>query len=82
MDAEKSEAQKLIRKLIFINYRAYQNCRLTHKYEYVLHFEHLMAEDRNNAKLLGIYTSHTGAQRQISRLKSETDSCIMVTIAG
>jgi Domain of unknown function (DUF5071) len=65
MGAEKSEAQELMRKLDYVSHNAYQNRQLTHEHVFVLHHEHHMADDRDDAKLLGIYASHADAQRQI-----------------
>ena len=65
MGAEKSEAQELMRKLDYVSHNAYQNRQLTHEHVFVLHHEHHMADDRDDAKLLGIYSTHAEAQRQI-----------------
>ncbi|MBC7756395.1 MAG: DUF5071 domain-containing protein [Bdellovibrio sp.] len=65
MGAEKSEAQDLMRKLDYVNHNAYQNRQLTHEQVFVLHHENHMTDDRDDAKLLGIYSTHVEAQRQI-----------------
>jgi hypothetical protein len=68
MGAKKSEAQELMRKLDYIGHNAYQNRQLTYEHVFVLHHEHHMADDRDDAKLLGIYATHEAAQQQIDTL--------------
>jgi hypothetical protein len=65
MGCFKSEAIALINSLEYIGHNAYQNRQLTHQHVFVLHHEHHMADDRDNAKLLGVYATHEAAQQQI-----------------
>ena len=68
MGCEKSEAVALMNTLDYVEKNAYQNRKLAHEHVFVLHHEHHMADNQDDAKLLGVYSTYEAAQQQIEQV--------------